>query len=216
MPPRGPRAQASEAKATRRPRGEPKRLLLEAARRLFADRDYRSITTREIAEQAGVPEPLLFRNFGSKAALFREAVVAPFIELVDAFNDEFPALSAEGAPVDVVGRQFLGSLYDLLVENRGLLTTLLMADALSDEELSETGLREIGDALGILGQLGAAGVDRFHLPTRHHELAARSSVAMTMGMAAFGGPLFGSKPPSRDALVEELTQMTLHGFLHRP
>jgi len=216
VPERGSSKQVSRAKASRRPRGEPKRLLLEAAKRLFADQDYRSITTREIAEQAAVPEPLLFRNFGSKAALFREAVVAPFTELVDAFNEEFPGLSAEGAPADIVGRQFLGSLYDLLVDNRGLLTTLLMADHLSEEELSETGLREIGNALTILGRLGAHGVDRLHLSTQHPELAARSSVAMTMGMAAFGGPLFGSHPPSRDAVVEELTQMTLHGFLHRP
>jgi AcrR family transcriptional regulator len=216
MPERGPSTHVPGAKALRRRRGEPKRLLLETAKRLFADQDYRSITTREIAEQAGVPEPLLFRNFGSKAALFREAVVAPFVELVDAFDEEFPGLSAEGAPVDIVGRQFLGSLYDLLIDNRGLLTTLLLADHLGEEELSETGLREIGNALTILGQLGAHGIDRLHLSTGHPELAARSSVAMTMGMAAFGGSLFGSSPPSRDAVVEELTQMTLHGFLHRP
>src|SRR5690606_21611933 len=152
-------------------------------KRLFADKDYRSITTREIAEQAGVPEPLLFRNFGSKAVLFREAVVAPFVELVDAFNEEFPELLTESASVDVVGRQFLGSLYDLLVDNRGLLTTLLLADRLSEEELAETGLREISNALTILGQLGARGVDWLDLSTGHPELSARSSVAMAMGLA---------------------------------
>ena len=50
----------------RRPRGEPRRLLLDAARELFARKDYRSTTTREIAEAADVNEYLLFRNFGSK------------------------------------------------------------------------------------------------------------------------------------------------------
>jgi hypothetical protein len=38
---------------------------------------------------------------------------------------------------------------------------------------------------------------------------------MVAGMAAFGTTLFGGRPPSRETIVEELTQMTLHGFLHR-
>jgi len=54
----------------RRPPGEARRLLLDAARELFARKDYRSTTTREIAESAGVTEYLLFRHFGSKAGLF--------------------------------------------------------------------------------------------------------------------------------------------------
>jgi len=163
-----------------------------------------------------VIEPLLFRHFGSKAALFREAVVAPFIELVDELDERWPSLPSDGSAEEVIGRQFLGALYDLFARNRGLMMTLLTADALSDEELSATGLAEIGRCLGTLGQLGADGIDRLDLPTRHHDLAARSSVAMVIGMAAFGTTLFGQRPPSRDAIVDELTQMTLHGFLHRP
>jgi hypothetical protein len=38
---------------------------------------------------------------------------------------------------------------------------------------------------------------------------------MVAGMAAFGAPFFGGKRPSRDVIVDELTQATLHGFLHR-
>jgi hypothetical protein len=93
--------------------------------------------------------------------------------------------------------------------------TLWSADALSDEELSESGIRDIGDALAVLGRLGSEGMDIKGMPTHHHELAARSTVAMVAGMAAFGTTFFGSKPPTRNEIVEELTQMTLHGFLHR-
>lgn len=216
MPQRAPAGRKPVAKATRRPRGTPRRLLLESAKTLFATQDYRGTTTREIAEHADVLEHLLFRNFGSKAALFREAVVAPFIELVESFDAQWPNLSPETAVEEEIGRQFLGSLYDLFAGNRGLIMTLLTADALSDEELAETGLKEIGRALGILGRLGAEGIDRLGLHSHHPDLAARSSVAMVMGMAAFRNTLFGSRPPSRNAIVDELTQMTLHGFLHRP
>jgi AcrR family transcriptional regulator len=202
-------------KVTRRPRGTPRRLLLEAAQDLFARQDYRSTTTLQIAEQAGVLEHLLFRNFGSKAALFREALVVPFVDLVDSFSDTFSTLPHDTAVEEEVGAEFLGALYDLLVANRGLMMTLQSADAFSEEELTEAGIHDIGRAMATLGRIGAQGIDIKGLTSRHHDLAARSTVAMVAGMAAFGTTLFDARPPSRDAIVEELTQMTLHGFLHR-
>lgn len=202
-------------KQTRRARGEPRRLLLAAARDLFARQDYRSTTTKEIAETAGVAEHLLFRNFGSKAALFREALVTPFIDLVDEFAERWRTFDFEAESEEEVGGAFIGSMYDVFVENRGLVMTLLASDGLDEEELAEAGIAEISTALAVLGRLGAEGIDIMGLTSADADLAARSSVAMVAGMAAFGPPLFGGKPPKRDAIVDELTQMTLHGFLHR-
>jgi AcrR family transcriptional regulator len=48
--------------------------LLEAAARLYAEAGYRGATTRRIASQAGVNEITLFRHFGSKDVLIREAI----------------------------------------------------------------------------------------------------------------------------------------------
>ncbi|MGH7507942.1 MAG: TetR/AcrR family transcriptional regulator [Gemmatimonadales bacterium] len=48
--------------------------LLDAAARLYAESGYRGATTRRIAVQAGVNEITLFRHFGSKDALIREAI----------------------------------------------------------------------------------------------------------------------------------------------
>jgi AcrR family transcriptional regulator len=48
--------------------------LLQAAARLYAETGYRGATTRRIAMQAGVNEITLFRHFGSKDALMREAI----------------------------------------------------------------------------------------------------------------------------------------------
>ena len=199
---------------TRRSRGAPRRLLLESAKDLFAKQDYRSTTTREIADRAGVLEHLLFRNFGSKAALFREAVVTPFVELGKRFDEQIQTLSSD-ATGDEIGAQFIGSLYDLLLANRGLVSTLIVADSLPADERADMGLGEISSALTILGRLGADGIDRLDLHSARPDLAARSSVAMVMGIAAFGSTLFGSRRPSRKVIVEGLTQMTLHGFLHR-
>jgi AcrR family transcriptional regulator len=205
----------TRAKATRRPRGAPRLLLLEAARALFAQQDYRSTTTREIAERAGVLEHLLFRHFGSKAALFNEAVVVPFLQLVEDLNARWESIEPVPENQEAVASDFLGALYDLFVENRGLVLTLWSADALTAEELEETGIVEIDRALAILGELGGKGFEILDIEADSQDLAARSTVAMVAGMAAFGATFFGGTRPPRDVVVDELVQATLHGFLHR-
>lgn len=210
-----PTSKSTPAKATRRPRGAPRLLLLDAARTLFARQDYRNTTTRDIADTAGVLEHLLFRQFGSKASLFNEAVVVPFLRIVDDLNGRWDSLEPGPENSEAVAREFLGALYDLFMDNRGLVMTLWTADALTEEELQETGIVEIDRALGILGQLGGKAFDILGIDAHYQDLAARSTVAMVAGMAAFGTTFFGGTRPPRDVVVDELAQATLHGFLHR-
>lgn len=51
-----------------------KQHLLEAALRVYGEGGFRGATTRRIADEAGVNEVTLFRLFGSKAALIKEAL----------------------------------------------------------------------------------------------------------------------------------------------
>jgi AcrR family transcriptional regulator len=48
--------------------------ILEVACRIFAEAGYHGTTTRRIAQEAGVNEVTVFRHFGSKDALLREAL----------------------------------------------------------------------------------------------------------------------------------------------
>lgn len=203
------------APTARRPRGEPRRLLLDAARELFARQDYRSTTTREIARAAGVTEPLLFRHFGSKAALFREALVLPFTGFVDEFVATWQLVVPEETNEEGFARHFVSQLYDVFVENQGLLVTLVAADALSEEEMADAGIADIRRALTVLGQISAEGMNIRAIGSAHPDLPAHSTVAMIAGMAALRSTYFGPNQPSREAIIEELTQASLHGFLHR-
>ena len=203
------------ASPTRRPRGAPRRLLLDAARALFAHRDYRSTTTRETAQAAGVSEHLLFRHFGSKAALFREALVLPFTSFVDEFGRTWQAVVPEETDEQELTRHFVGQLYDLFVEHQGLLLTLMTSEALSEEEMTETGIADVRRALTVLGRISAEGMNLRGLRSDHPDLPAHSTVAMIAGMAALRSTYFGTKPPSREVIVDELIQAILHGFLHR-
>lgn len=201
--------------ATRRPRGAPRGLLLQAARALFARRDYRSTTTREIAQAAGVTEASLFRHFGSKAALFREALVLPFTGFVEQFGATWQALVPEETSEEALAQHFVGRLYDVFVQNHGLLVTLMTADTLSAEELADTGIAEVQGALAVLGRISAEGMNLRAFGSAHPDLPAHSTVSMIAGMAALRATYFGDNPPPRAVIVEELTQASLHGFLHR-
>lgn len=200
----------------RRPPGEARRLLLDAARDLFARRDYRSTTTREIAEAAGVTEYLLFRHFGSKAGLFREALVLPFTDFVDEFGKTWQAVIPDKITEEELTRQFVGRLYDVLIEHRGLVLTLVASDGLTDEEIDSAGIADIRRALKLLGQISAEGIRLRGLRSDQPDLPAHSTVAMIVGMVALRSTFFGNRPPSREAIVDELVQAILHGFLHRP
>jgi AcrR family transcriptional regulator len=201
--------------AVRRPRGEPRRLLLAAARDLFARQDYRSTTTREIAEAAGVTEHLLFRNFGSKAGLFREALVLPFTNFVDEFGRTWESVVPEETDEEELARRFVGQLYDVFVDHQGLLATLMASEALSEEERADAGIADIRRALTVLSQIGAEGMRIRGMRSSQPDLPAHSTVAMIAGMAALRSAYFGVEQPSREAIVDELVQALLHGFLHR-
>ncbi len=55
---------------TRLPASERRAVVLDTACRVFARCSYRGATTAEIAREAGVTEPILYRHFDSKQALY--------------------------------------------------------------------------------------------------------------------------------------------------
>lgn len=88
--------------------------LLSAAARVYAEAGYRGATTRRIALAAGVNEITLFRHFGSKDALLREALARSQDPSSDELLPESPAdpgaelLAWAGSHItDMRGRQAL-------------------------------------------------------------------------------------------------------------
>ncbi len=183
---------------------------------MFARQDYRRTTTREIAEAAGVSEYLVFRHFGSKAGLFREALVLPFTDVVDEFGKTWQTVVPEETDEKQLATQFVGELYDVLVRHRGLLLTLVASDGLSEEEIESAGIADIRRMLKILGRISAEGMLIRGMQSSHPDLPAHSTVAMIVGMVALRSTFYGPEAPSREAIVDELVQAILHGFLHRP
>src|SRR5271155_2451881 len=60
--------------ASRMRKADRKRQLLRHAKHLFVTLGYQQTTTEKIAQAAGVTEPVLYRHFSSKKALFLEVL----------------------------------------------------------------------------------------------------------------------------------------------
>ena len=60
----------SSVAGTRLPAAERRRALVEAALRVFSEGSYAGATTSQIAREAGVSEPILYRHFASKRDLY--------------------------------------------------------------------------------------------------------------------------------------------------
>jgi AcrR family transcriptional regulator len=190
----------------RRRRGEPRRLLLESARDLFNRKGYASTSTREIATQAKVSETLIFRNFTNKAGIFRESMVQPFIDAIDRTIQRRPQPEGVELTRDDT-RDFVASMYDVFHEHRALAAMVFAADALVDSEVAEVMIDDVRAAIDRFvtyasEEARAAGKE---IDPAAHDLAIRGHMAMVAGVATFGPWYLGKRPPSRKAIVDELS-----------
>jgi AcrR family transcriptional regulator len=99
----------SRAKRTRLPAAERRESILRAASEVFAQAGYRAGKVSDVAARVGVTEPVIFQNFGSKAALFA-AVLERAAGDVKASLDEVTA--AFGSPTALLAHVLSGSPHE--------------------------------------------------------------------------------------------------------
>lgn len=131
--------------------------ILKAAVKVYGEVGFRGATTRRIAEEAGVNEVTLFRNFGSKSALLHEAVHAAGLV------PNSPMLPSD--PGDYRAELLAWSLahYADLVTKRPLIRTCLGECEEHPEILSpaeSTALKSRGTVMAYLAALQSRGVVR--------------------------------------------------------
>jgi AcrR family transcriptional regulator len=106
--------------------------LLTAARKVFAEKGYRGATTRDIAERAELTEPMLFRYYGSKAALFEQAAIEPVVGFMDEYVAEWGAREHGSADAVDEVRGFLIRLIEVMQADRELLLAIQAAGQFGD------------------------------------------------------------------------------------
>lgn len=200
---------------TRRSPEEVDRLVCDAARRLFAQKGYTGSTTREIAALAGVHEPRLYRRYGSKAGLFRAAVLVPFGEVISAYLNKWGAQVDEPAPLRELVEGFIDPLYRLLRGHRELAMALVQGNPLipSPPDTSDDGAAWPAEIAEILQQL----VPQLEIEGARRGLRVDASttnivvLGMVLGLALFDPVL---PTDAIDATPSQLSQAMVELVLH--
>lgn len=151
-----------------------RRQLLQAGLELLAEKGYKGATTRAIAERAGLTEVTLFRHFGSKEALLKEAIqrfAPPYEQMIPNYSGDLQADLSQ-----------LLQNYMQLVQNNGQLLFRLLPELMRHPELLEAGppggVAQLFNQVTLLfGQYQKEG------SLQTHEPAAQMAVA-------FLGPVF--------------------------
>lgn len=128
------------------PKQIPEAQILEAAVAVIVEQGFHAATTRQIAAAAGVNEVTLFRRFGSKAQLLREALRREAEAFAGALGAE-PTGDLRADLVRVV------RLYAEILSRRGPLVPIVLAEAARDPEMHavfEQARRMISAVAGLL------------------------------------------------------------------
>jgi AcrR family transcriptional regulator len=169
MPMSAPERRRDEAPkpAARMRKADRKRQLVAHAKQLFVTQGYRGTTTEEIAAAAGVSEPVLYRHFESKKALYLEVLKEIREATLTRWHAQAAALTDPIAKLHAIADMYLGSTREHALEFRVLHRTLFDTD---EEEIAAF-LRTFyldSEALfaQIIGEGQQAGVFRRNLDPR--------------------------------------------------
>lgn len=136
---------AAQTPPRRRNAADSRQRLLDAARDLFAERGFERSTIREIGDRAGLDSTLIARYFGSKAALYLEAMRTDFAaEDPRALRDLLtPGRMAE--LLERVGRRGPGPIFDVALQHHSEPTIDAQARALLAERVVDPLTRRLTD-----------------------------------------------------------------------
>ena len=127
-----------------------KQQLLAHAKQLFVANGYHNTTTEKIAQAAGITEPVLYRHFASKKALFLAVLREIREATLERWRTETAELPDPLAKLHAITDMYLGSMKAHAVEFRIMHRTLIESD---DDEIAAF-LRDFYiDSEGLLAQI---------------------------------------------------------------
>lgn len=181
MPASRPRLPAEERRAA----------LLDSACTVFSRGSYRGTTTAELAAAAGVSEPILYRHFESKRALYLACLEETW-EAVRALWER--AVAAEPDPglwISAMGRAFLESEAERPVISN--LWVQALAESVEDDVIAafmRAHLREVhADVAGVVRRAQEAGGVPADRDPDAEAWIFLSLGLLSMGDRALGGPV---------------------------
>jgi AcrR family transcriptional regulator len=213
-------AMQPDPRAGRTARNGVRARMLGAAHELFTKNGYRATTTKEIALRAGVAEPTLFRNFGSKAELFETTILEPFSQFIDRWITSWREFSADTS-VEDMAESLVEGLFKLVRQDRGLFQELMQARADPNNDLHQSAVAisaRIREGLRAVQDVGLEIADERHLAHLDPPATIASVAAMIIGSVILEDWILpiGVRQPSQARMITEMTMMITHGISGRP
>jgi len=204
-------ATAGTGARKRRSPAEIRERLVRAAREEFRRSGFAGATTAGIARAADVTEMQLFRCFGSKAELFREAVFEPLNEHFAAFNARHLSDLAGLSSIHEQARLYITELQEFLDEHSKLLLSLIVAQTFTSGSLQ--GVGEIG-SLRAYFERGAAMMSSRVEPDPQVDpaLLVRVSFAAVLGCVMFRDWIFPVGLASHEAIDAAIVDFVIDGI----
>lgn len=183
--------------------------ILAATVQVYAESGFRGTTTRRVAQEAGVNEITLFRQFGTKEALVKAALSRSYEE---------PVPVVLGEPVDPPGELYAWAIstYHHWYNGRHLISRVL-GDLAEHPELAP----DICEEPGCKHQMVSAYLGRMHqLGLATSEFIPDAAAGMLMG-AIFSHAIWRehfATPdlPSPEIIIREYVKLALDGVGYRP
>ena len=190
--------------------------ILDAATQLFARQGFQGTTTKQISEQTGVTEALIFRHFASKDELYW-AVIERKIKAAPPGEHIRERLSAGGSDLEV-----LSGVATQILERRAkdqTLSRLLLYSALENHRLSHRFFRTyVAECYEVLAEYIRGRIAEGQFRPVDPLLAARGFLGMVV-YHSWIQELFGGKRYQNFSVQEvskTLAEVWLQGMLSAP
>ncbi|HYO82370.1 MAG TPA: TetR/AcrR family transcriptional regulator [Bryobacteraceae bacterium] len=190
---------------------ERRQSIIDAACKLFSDKGFRGVTTRELAVAVGVTEPVLYEHFRTKRDLYSaiiETQANEGIRIVSAINDRF-----RQAPDDRAFFLSLGiAIVDWYVNDKAFIRLLLFS-SLENHELKDLFHERSSECFAIVAAYIEQRIAQGGFRGVRSDLAARAFFGM-IAHYALTALVFGYAPLSVDPreAVEGMVDLFLNGL----
>jgi AcrR family transcriptional regulator len=187
-----------------------KQKIIDAAFRLFSKHGMDGTTTKEIAETAGVNEVTIFRNFGTKEALFKASVVQmlPVGDIRKGVH-----FDSEGSLDDLMVKN-AKTVLRIISSNRYPLQ-LMVGELWRHPELSEQVLKDVMEPMiDFLAENFGQLIEKGRMRQADPKVAARTWIGLVQSYFIFNYLLRASPPTAQqeDMALKGMVDIFLNGM----
>ena len=194
-------------------------LLLDVAGKAFSAKGFSVATMDSIAVEAGVATSVLYRNFPTKQALFREVTLQPFLHFLNEYRSTWTRQRRKPWDERKLMRAMLGEFYDSVRAHRhGVIGIASMDNLLDRDTVAEmdSQLQSVFAEMLLIGE--DESVRRGWFPKKSLDLSIRLVLGMVAASAVLDSVFLptGKRRPSRKQVIDHLAALALYGLSLQP